>query len=176
MLILILFIINGNPDFGRPTVDMSDSVEEMPDDLHPVVKENKQKLIDRAKEKGINVVITEGFRSIEKQNALYEQGRSTEGKIVTNAEGGTSYHNYGLAIDFALKNKQGNIIWNTEYDGNNNGTSDWMEVVTIAKNLGFEWGGDWEHFRDYPHLQMTFGLRIRELQNGKRPAETVSER
>jgi len=42
-----------------------------------------------------------------------------------------------------------------EYDGNNNNQSDWMEVVDIAKNLGFEWGGDWQGFKDYPHFQMS---------------------
>lgn len=54
-----------------------------------------------------------------------------------------------------------------EYDGNDNGKSDWMEVVSIAKDLGFEWGGDWSGFKDYPHLQMTFGLSLRELQQVK---------
>ncbi|MDR7245749.1 hypothetical protein J2W47_004872 [Priestia megaterium] len=42
-----------------------------------------------------------------------------------------------------------------EYDGNNNNKSDWMEVVAIAKNLGFEWGEDWQGFKDYPHFQMS---------------------
>lgn len=65
-----------------------------------------------------------------------------------------SYHNYGLAIDFALQKKDGSIIWDMEYDGNQNGKSDWLEVVEIAKTLGFEWGGDWKRFKDYPHLEM----------------------
>ncbi|PNB52989.1 peptidase M15, partial [Pseudomonas sp. GW456-E7] len=61
---------------------------------------------------------------------------------------------YGLAIDFALQKKDGSIIWDLEYDGNQNGKSDWLEVVEIAKKLGFEWGGDWTRFKDYPHLEM----------------------
>nr|WP_246055254.1 M15 family metallopeptidase [Pseudalkalibacillus caeni] len=141
----------------------------MPDKLHPVVEKKKNKLIRRAEDKGINVVITEGFRSVEKQNELYQQGRSDESNIVTNAKGGESYHNYGLAIDFALKRKDDVITWDLEYDGNNNGKSDWLEIVKIAKSLGFQWGGDWQHFKDYPHLQMDFGLTIRELQNGRWP-------
>ncbi|MNY82762.1 Peptidoglycan L-alanyl-D-glutamate endopeptidase CwlK precursor [compost metagenome] len=55
------------------------------------------------------------------------------------------------------------------YDGNGNGESDWMEVVSIAKGLGFTWGGDWENFPDYPHLQMDFGYTIRQLKSGLRP-------
>ncbi|MYL21320.1 M15 family peptidase [Halobacillus litoralis] len=141
----------------------------MPEALHPVVQENKVELVDRAAEKGIAVVITDGHRSVSEQDMLYEQGRSEEGSIVTYAEGGESYHNYGLAIDFAIETKDGRVVWDMNYDGNNNGTSDWMEVVEVAEDLGFTWGGDWKNFKDYPHLQMDFGLTIRELQYGKRP-------
>ncbi|MFG6120583.1 M15 family metallopeptidase [Thalassobacillus sp. B23F22_16] len=141
----------------------------MPTELHPTVAEKRDKLIDRAADKGIDVVITEGFRTIEEQEEIYERGRSEDGDIVTYAEGGESYHNYGLAIDFALRNENGDIIWDTEYDGNDNGDSDWMEVVDIAKDLGFDWGGDWRRFKDYPHLQMDLGYSIRELKNGFRP-------
>lgn len=117
-------------------------------------------------------MITDGFRSVAEQNRLYEQGRTTKGNIVTNAKGGESYHNYGLAIDFALKTSSGNVIWDWQYDGNKNGKADWAEVVSIAKSLGFEWGGDWAQFKDYPHLQMDFGLTIADLQNGERPDES----
>ncbi len=56
--------------------------------------------------------------------------------------------------------------------GNKNGRSDWYEVVDLAKALGFSWGGDWAQFKDYPHLQMDFGLSINDLQNGEKPDET----
>ncbi|WP_106388519.1 M15 family metallopeptidase [Jeotgalibacillus soli] len=141
----------------------------MPTELHPIVAEKRDELIERAAAQGITIVITEGFRSVEEQDELYARGRTAEGNIVTNAKGGESYHNYGLAIDFALQPESGNVIWDMDYDGNNNGKSDWMEVVETAKDLGFDWGGDWHHFRDYPHLQMDFGLSFSELQKGERP-------
>ncbi|MRX74058.1 M15 family peptidase [Bacillus lacus] len=141
----------------------------MPEGLHPEVEQKTEELVNSAAEIGIEVVITEGFRSIERQNDLYERGRSAPGSIVTNARGGDSYHNYGLAVDFALRTPDGDVTWDMEYDGNGNGQSDWMEVVEIAKNLGFEWGGDWQHFRDYPHLQMNFGYSIHQLKRGQRP-------
>lgn len=56
-----------------------------------------------------------------------------------------------------------------ERDDNGNGKADWMEVVDLAKDMGFTWGGDWTDFPDYPHLQMDFGLSIRDLKRGKRP-------
>ncbi|WLR47875.1 M15 family metallopeptidase [Halobacillus litoralis] len=141
----------------------------LPTNLHPTVEKRKDQLVEKIKRAGINIMITEGHRSVEKQDKLYEQGRSSSGQIVTHARGGESYHNYGLAIDFALEHEDGRIIWDTEYDGNGNGKSDWVEIAEAAKGLGFEWGGDWGKFKDYPHLQMDFGLSIRELKRGKRP-------
>ncbi|MCR6596999.1 M15 family metallopeptidase [Bacillus halotolerans] len=126
----------------------------VPSALDPIVKQNADTLKAAASNKGISIVITEGFRSFKEQDELYKQGRTKKGNIVTYAKGGESYHNYGLAIDFALQKKDGSILWDMDYDGNQNGKSDWLEVVTIAKQLGFEWGGDWERFKDYPHLQM----------------------
>jgi len=143
----------------------------MPTALHPVVEDRTNQLIQNMADKGITVIITDGFRSIEEQNILYEQGRTTTGSIVTYAKGGESLHNFGLAVDFALKTGSGQVIWDMEFDGNGNGKTDWMEVVEGAKELGFEWGGDWTAFEDYPHLQMDFGLSLAELQNGETPPE-----
>ncbi|CDN44260.1 MULTISPECIES: M15 family metallopeptidase [unclassified Paenibacillus] len=139
--------------------------------LHPVLDRKKDELISLAAAKGIKVVITDGFRSSAEQDVLYSKGREGGGSIVTHARGGESYHNYGLAIDFALKDRTGDIIWDMEYDGNKNGKADWLEVVAIAKSLGFTWGGDWPQFPDNPHLQMDFGYSIWELKNGNRPPE-----
>ncbi|WP_173917312.1 M15 family metallopeptidase [Halobacillus sp. Marseille-Q1614] len=141
----------------------------LPSQLHPTVEKKKDELIERAAEKNIDVVITDGLRTIEEQEEIYERGRSAKGNVVSYAKGGESYHNYGLAIDFALRTDAGDIVWDLERDDNENGKADWMEVADTAKELGFEWGGDWSSFKDYPHLQMDFGLSIRQLQNGKRP-------
>jgi peptidoglycan LD-endopeptidase CwlK len=141
----------------------------MPTELHPIVANKRDLLVQRAAQKGIKVVITDDFRSAQEQDELYARGRTVEGNIVTHVEGGESYHNYGLAIDFALQLDDGTVVWDLERDDNKNGKADWMEVVSIAKMLGFEWGGDWYGFRDYPHLEMDFGLSIRELQHGERP-------
>ncbi|WP_411834477.1 M15 family metallopeptidase [Neobacillus niacini] len=143
----------------------------MPTELHPVVRERSNQLVQQAADKGIVMVITDDFRSAEDQDRLYEQGRTAAGNIVTHARGGESFHNFGLAIDFAIKTPSADVIWDMQYDSNQNGKSDWGEVVEMAKALGFEWGGDWAQFKDYPHLQMNFGLTLADLQNGKRPAD-----
>lgn len=143
--------------------------------LHPVVAAKAQQLKEAGKKRGITIRITDEFRSAAEQDALYRKGRETSGSIVTNVKGGHSYHNYGLAVDFAIEKGEGEIIWDLDYDGNRDGQSDWMEIVWLAKSLGFSWGGDWKGFPDYPHLQMDFGLSIRELRQGKRPPMPAAE-
>jgi len=137
--------------------------------LHPIVFIKQTELIAETSKAGITILVTDGFRSSEEQNAIYAKGRTTEGQVVTQVQGGHSYHNYGLAIDFALRTKKGEVVWDMEYDGNKNGQPDWMEVVAIAKRLGFSWGGDWNNFPDYPHLQMDFGYSINKLRKGHYP-------
>jgi len=168
VLVFILFYLDSK---SSTDLKKNQSVP-LPTELNPVVSERSNQLIQQAAKKGIEVVITDGFRSAADQDKLYEQGRTTGGNIVTNAKGGESYHNFGLAIDFALETPSGDVIWDREYDRNENGVADWTEVVQMAKALGFDWGGDWKGFKDYPHLEMNFGLTIADLQNGERPAGT----
>lgn len=109
------------------------------------------------------------LRTDKEQDDLYAIGRTKPGKKVTNAKGGQSYHNYGLAFDIVLlKDKDGNgtfesASWETNVDFDGDGVADWMEVVAICKRHGWEWGGDWK-FTDMPHFQKTFGLSIVQLQ------------
>ncbi|MGM0898888.1 MAG: M15 family metallopeptidase [Bacillota bacterium] len=147
----------------------------LPTALHPIVETKRDQLIARAEDIGIDIVITDGFRSIEEQDRIHAQGRSDSGNVVTYAQGGESYHNYGLAIDYALRLPDGSVVWDIRRDDNGNGRPDWFEVADIGKELGFEWGGDWTRFKDYPHLQMDFGLSIQQLQDGYRPEDVVAD-
>ncbi|MEK3987469.1 M15 family metallopeptidase [Paenibacillus sp. FSL K6-3166] len=141
--------------------------------LHPVVLAAATALIERCYMVGVPILITQGLRTIAEQDALYAQGRTKPGAIVTNARGGYSYHNYGLAVDFALLLPDGSSVsWDMNRDGDNDCTTDWLEVVREAKSLGFEWGGDWNTFKDYPHFQLTFGLVLSALRSGVKPSET----
>jgi len=102
-------------------------------------------------------------RTFAEQDALYAKVPR-----VTKAKGGQSYHNYGLAFDIVfLIDKDGNgstesASWDVKTDFDKDGESDWIEVVTIAKRYGFEWGGDWK-FVDNPHFQKTFGYSVNQL-------------
>lgn len=135
--------------------------------VHPLVATKARQLIERAYKDGINIIITQGLRTIEEQNELYAQGRTKTGKIVTNARGGYSYHNFGLAFDFAVLNADGSVNWNVD--------EKWKRVGQLGKSLGLEWGGDWKDFKDYPHFQMTFGLSLSDLRAGKRPSTEIKK-
>jgi peptidoglycan L-alanyl-D-glutamate endopeptidase CwlK len=109
------------------------------------------------------------LRTWAEQDALYAQGRTKPGNIVTKAKAGESFHNYGLAVDIVLLiDKDGNgshetASWDEKTDFDGDHQSDWMEVVGIFKKYGWEWGGDW-HFKDSPHFQKTFGNSIANLK------------
>lgn len=135
--------------------------------LHPKVRAEVIQLIDKAEatfHPNMAVRIVQGLRTIDEQNDLYAQGRTKPGNIVTNAKGGSSFHNYGLAIDFAiLTDKDGNgsfedLSWDIKKDNDKDGVADWLEVVKVFEGAGWEWGGKWASIKDYPHLQKTFGL------------------
>jgi peptidoglycan L-alanyl-D-glutamate endopeptidase CwlK len=108
-------------------------------------------------------------RTFKEQAALYAQGRTAPGKIVTNAPAGLSIHNYSLAFDIVLLiDKDGNgtyetASWDTIKDFDSDGLSDWMEIVVIAKKYGWNWGGDWSGFKDMPHFEKTFGYKPSDL-------------
>lgn len=140
--------------------------------LLPVVRTATERLIQRSFAIGIPIVITQGLRTIAEQDALYAQGRSKPGKVVTNARGGYSYHNFGVAVDYVLLMPDGkSVSWDTVRDGNGDKRSDWLQVAEIGKGLGFTWGGDWASFPDYPHLQMDFGLSTVQYRSGQRPTQ-----
>lgn len=102
------------------------------------------------------------LRTFKEQDELYAIGRTKAGKKVTNAKGGYSYHNYGLALDIVLIVDQKTAVWDIKSDFDADGKADWMQVVHIFKSHGWDWGGDWK-FTDYPHFQKSFGFKISTL-------------
>lgn len=125
--------------------------------LHPKIRCAAKNFINEVdKTLNIKLRVIQGYRTYAEQNTLYNQGRTTKGKKVTNAKGGQSNHNFGLAIDVA-EIKNGNIDWNEQ-------EKVLVKVAPIGKKWGFEWGGDWKSFKDKPHFEMMFGKTLAELR------------
>lgn len=127
--------------------------------LHPKVREEVAEIYDEICEALQGRAICRfsyTLRTFAEQDLLFKKVPK-----VTNAKGGMSYHNYGLAIDIVFL-VNGKAVWDVKSDFDWDGKSDWMEVVAIFKSFGWEWGGDWQ-FKDSPHFQKTFGHSVREL-------------
>jgi len=96
----------------------------------------------------IDIIITNTLRTLEEQAALYAQGRSRPGKIVTWAKPGSSAHNYGLAFDI-VPVRLGKPVWGTKGAD----LTLWQRCGFIGESLGLEWGGRWTK-PDMPHFQI----------------------
>ena len=98
--------------------------------LHPRLRSLCRELIDLARRNDIEIVITQTLRTREEQNALYAQGRTAAGNIVTNVRYPYSMHCWGLAFDFAVV-IGGQVNW---------GRLDLYDRVgQLGKSLGLRW-------------------------------------
>lgn len=128
-------------------------------DLLPVVAAKASAFVTACRAAGIDVLITSTLRDNAAQDALYAQGRTKPGKVVTNARAGQSWHNYGCAFDFVP------II---------NGKAAWADLAlfercgVIAESCGLEWAGRWTgRMREMAHCQFTRGKTLAQLQAGE---------
>lgn len=123
-------------------------------------------LFERAAKNGIQIQIVGGTRTYAEQDALYCQSRNIEyctqkrlfknAARVTNAKGGYSNHNFGIAFDIGIFDGKNYLPESSKYD----------DVGKLGKELGLEWGGDWSSFRDRPHFQLrpTWAKNLTEVK------------
>ena len=102
----------------------------------------------------IKVVCTQSYRSPQTQNAYYEVGRTKPGKIITNAKGYQSPHNYypALAFDVAfIKGKE--TVWDNKY---------FAEFASLVetRNLKVKWGGNFKSIPDRPHFELKNWVKL----------------
>jgi peptidoglycan L-alanyl-D-glutamate endopeptidase CwlK len=128
--------------------------------LHPKIRDEAKEIIESLWALEIKVRVTQGLRTIAEQDALYAQGRTTKGSTVTQARGGYSFHNYGLALDFCLLTEKG-ASWSESIDTNHDNEADWKQVVNAFIDSGWEWGD--RGYVDKPHVQKVFGTTPKQL-------------
>ncbi|MFC6223797.1 M15 family metallopeptidase [Hymenobacter artigasi] len=94
-------------------------------------------------------IITECYRSPERQDELYEQGRSKPGPVVTYKRGGESNHNKvpTPALDVAFLLADGSVSWSALL------LSKFARLMKAA-DARVHWGGDWPGFKDRPHFEV----------------------
>ena len=129
------------------------------DELLSPVRARVDQFLADCKNHGIDLLVTSTYRDIESQDALYAQGRTTAGSVVTNARGGFSFHNYRCAID-VVPLVNGKPMW----DGKD---AVWAKIGALGKAAGLDWAGDWKTFKELAHFQYTGGLSLADLNAGK---------
>lgn len=124
--------------------------------LLPEIKPLARALIEKAANAGIRIRVISGLRTYAEQDALYAQGRTTAGNIVTNARGGYSNHNFGIAFDIG-------VFEGNRYLGD---SPKYKAVGVLGEELGLEWGGNWKTIVDQPHFQLrpVWALNLPERQ------------
>lgn len=105
---------------------------------------------------GCEYIAISGNRTWEQQQALYDQGRTKPGKKVTRAKPGSSWHNFGVALDFG-------VFRGRSYLDNVDAKLARRVHIACAKHAeecGLEWGGNWKNFKDIPHYQLKVDVSL----------------
>ena len=96
------------------------------------------------------------YRSNKEQAELYAQGRTKAGQKVTTLKGNGAHntdlpetpHGDSEAFDIGVFKKGLYLSGKTAAE-----VQFYIDMGAIGKAYGFEWGGDWVKFKDYPHYQ-----------------------
>lgn len=106
--------------------------------LLPPVQGYARALVHAAAAVNIQIRIISGTRSYAEQDALYAKGRTEDGDVVTNAKGGYSNHNFGIAFDVG-------VFEGSKYLGE---SPKYKAIGALGVQLGLSWGGSWNSFKD----------------------------
>jgi peptidoglycan L-alanyl-D-glutamate endopeptidase CwlK len=121
--------------------------------VHPTLVERVLKILDAMAALGFPMIVVQGVRTTEQQQALYAKGRTAPGSKVTNADGVRAKSNhqpkadgYGHAVDCCFLDERGKPSWAESHP--------WALYGAMAKSLGLIWGGDWVKLNDRPHIEL----------------------
>lgn len=116
--------------------------------LLPALKIKGYQLLQYLALQGVDVEVSQGLRTWPQQEALYAQGRTAPGKIVTNAKPEQSWHTFGCALDVDIQNADGVLDWSGSSPA-------WQSTITAGESLGLCAGAEFRTFPDKPHFQLT---------------------
>lgn len=116
--------------------------------VHPELARRVRLLAAKCDANGIVIRVSQGLRTWDQQNLLYAQGRTDGGKVVTNAKGGYSAHNFGYAVDI-VPGQAGFPVFTPDWNGMD---FRWQQVLMLGKQCHLAEGAEWRTFPDRPHL------------------------
>jgi peptidoglycan L-alanyl-D-glutamate endopeptidase CwlK len=116
--------------------------------VHPELKRRIMKMAEILDGESIPIQVTQGLRTWAEEDALYAQGRTSPGKIVTDARGGQSAHNFGYAVDLVPEEiEPGQPDWNETHPA-------WKRMLEVGRVVGLAEGANWRSFKDAPHFYL----------------------
>lgn len=118
--------------------------------MHPELARRVRRFWQMCLDNGMEIRVTCGLRTYPQQDALYEQGRSLPGKIVTDAKPGYSAHQFGYAADI-VPARPGFPAFVPDWDGMD---LVWKQVLAMALQCDLAEGAQWRTFPDEPHLYL----------------------
>lgn len=114
--------------------------------LVPKAQVLARKFLKILTQEGKDVRIISGTRTYAEQDMLYRKGRfGNKENRVTNARGGQSNHNFGIAWDIGLFENGNYITTDNKYKQ--------LSTLVLPLLAELEWGGAWISFPDVPHYQ-----------------------
>lgn len=96
--------------------------------------------------------VISGHRSNEEQDAIFAQGRTAPGRIVTYKRGGESIHNTSPSRAIDIAPYRGGVVWDDE--GLFHEMAGALLYIAALKGIEISWGGHWPNFKDRPHFQV----------------------
>jgi peptidoglycan LD-endopeptidase CwlK len=126
--------------------------------IHPLLADKVRQMSTMLEQEGVAIRVVQGLRTWAEQDALYAQGRTAPGNIVTNCPGGKSYHNFGLAVDCVPSTQAPGQPFAPDW---NDQHPKWQRMVAVGTSLGLDSGANWRTFKDYPHFQLALASRKR---------------
>ena len=131
--------------------------------LIPAAQAKAREFLNAVKGQPLDYRILSGTRTYAEQNAL-----AAKKPKVTNAKGGQSNHNFGIAWDVGIF--EGGKYYTGATKKEEKAYADLGKLI-LSKVSGLEWGGNWKTFTDMPHYQLATGKSVKELrallENGK---------
>ena len=110
-------------------------------------------LAERLAARGMDALITDGFRTFAEQDAIFAQGRTKPGDIVTKARGGESNHNYGMACDL-YPVIDGHVFTKPTANNKHRFLEIQQAIIDEAEGVGLISGTTFGSLGDKPHVQI----------------------
>ena len=102
--------------------------------VYPILADKIRQMAVQLQAQNILIRVVQGLRTSAQQDALYAQGRTQPGNVVTNCPGGHSYHNFGLAVDCVPSINGFEMLYAPDWNASHPA---WKAMIAAGEGLGW---------------------------------------